>query len=128
MNIPESPPNVSVDINMRFSSWQRAYFRNGGDAFLFSWFYTKVRNGGEWDYKKVNRCYEAFGNFNYGACGTAAGMSPSVLLRGAGWAQSRAGTRESQNGFWWLNAPYGDDPKDQEWIKEGISYAKAKGF
>lgn len=84
MNIPESPPNVSVDINMRFSSWQRAYFRNRGDAFLFSWFYTKVRNGGEWDYKKVNRCYEAFGNFNYGACGTAAGMSPSVLLRGAG--------------------------------------------
>jgi hypothetical protein len=128
MKFPEIPEGVSIDTNIQLSCLERSYFKNGGDAFLFSWFYTKVRNGGEWDYKKRNRRYEALGNFNYGACGTAAGISANVLLRGAGWAQSRAGTRESKNGYWWWNAPYGDDPTDQEWIKEGINYAKSKGY
>jgi hypothetical protein len=128
MKIPELPLGASVDANMQIASLERAYFKNGGDAFLFSWFYTKVRNGGEWDYKQRDRRFEAFGNFNYGACGTAAGISQNTLLRGAGWAQSRAGTSKEKDGHWWGSSPYGDDPKDQKWIEEGINYAKSKGY
>lgn len=125
---PKAPARVSVDSNMQAASMERHYFKNGGSGFLLSWFYTKVRNGGEWDYKQKGRDFEAFGNFNYGACGTAAGISEEVLLRAAGWAQSRAGTSNAAFGQWWGDIPYGDDPQDQEWIKAGIAYAKSLGY
>lgn len=125
---PSAPSGASVDQNMQVASMERNYFKNGGTAFLLSWFYQRVRNRGEWDYKQRGRQYEAFGNFNYGACGTAAGLSETVLLRGAGWAQSRAGTTNSSFGSWWGEMPYGDDPQDQEWIKAGIRYAKSFGY
>lgn len=123
-----APAGVSVTHNMRVASAQRQHFARGGSAFLMSWFYAKVRNRGEWDYKQHGRRYEAFGNFNYGACGTAAGISSQVLLRGAGWAQGRAGTSNGSFGTWWGDAPYGDDPQDQDWIKAGIKYAKSMGY
>ncbi|MGN8345175.1 polymorphic toxin type 44 domain-containing protein [Pseudomonas sp. SMV71] len=72
--------------------------------------------------------YEAFGNFHYGATGTAAGFSEDVLLRAAGLAQSRAGTTTAEFGTWWGRAPFGDDPMDQRWIKEGIRYAKFRNY
>ncbi|MDM3884430.1 polymorphic toxin type 44 domain-containing protein [Pseudomonas sp. BCRC 81390] len=114
--------------NMHAASLERDYFKNGGTGFLISWFYSMVRNGGKWDYKQQGRKYEALGNFNYGATGTAAGLSEEFLLRGAGWAQSRAGTSTSTFGSWWGDPPYGDDPEDQEWIKAGIRYAKTFGY
>nr|WP_314876480.1 polymorphic toxin type 44 domain-containing protein [uncultured Pseudomonas sp.] len=125
---PSGPPGASVQANMQAASLERIHFKNGGTAFLFSWFYSKVRNRGEWDYKQKGSRYEAFGNFNYGACGTAAGISEQVLLRGAGWAQGRAGTSNPAFGVWWGDIPYGDDPADQEWIKAGIEYAKSNGY
>ncbi|MGY2180835.1 polymorphic toxin type 44 domain-containing protein [Pseudomonas agarici] len=99
-----------------------------GSAFIYSWFYTQVRNRGPWDYKKTSSEYEAFGNFNYGATGTAAGFSEGVLLRAAGFAQNRAGTSTEEFGTWWGQAPFGDDPADQRWIKEGIRYAKFRNY
>ncbi|GGU59868.1 hypothetical protein GCM10009504_16000 [Pseudomonas laurentiana] len=128
MHPPQAPNGASVDSNMETANLQKLYFKNGGSAFLLSWFYSKVRNHGEWDYKQHGRKYEAFGNFNYGACGIAAGISESVLLRGAGWAQSRAGTSNALFGNWWEDSPYGDDPRDQEWIKAGIEYAQYSGY
>lgn len=128
MPAPIAPPGVSVDRNMREAQSKKDFFSKGGTSFLFSWFYTKVRNRGAWDYKQQGRDYEAFGNFNYGACGTAAGISAEVLLRGAGWAQVRAGTGKPEYGRWWFNAPYGDDPRDQQWIKKGIEYARFLGY
>ncbi|EPN6728815.1 polymorphic toxin type 44 domain-containing protein [Pseudomonas sp. GD03817] len=125
---PPAPSGVSVLSNMHAASKERNYFKNGGSAFLVSWFYSKVRNRGERDYKQQGRQYEALGNFNYGATGTAAGLSEEFLLRGAGWAQSRAGTSNSAFGSWWGSSPYGDDPEDQEWIKKGIEYAKSYGY
>ena len=125
---PPAPSGVSVVSNMHAASMERNYFQNGGTGFLVSWFYSKVRNRGEWDYKQQGRQYEALGNFNYGACGTAAGLSEAFLLRGAGWAQSRAGTSNPAFDSWWGDPPYGDDPEDQEWIKAGIEYAKAFGY
>lgn len=125
---PLAPPGVSLDKNMSEASRRRQHFHRGGDAFLFSWFYTQVRNRGPWDFKQRGAHYEAFGNFHYGAVGTAAGFSKETLLRAAGVAQTFAGTSVSAFGRWWSAAPYGDDPRDQRWIKDGIEYAKSKGF
>ncbi|NWF08161.1 bacteriocin [Pseudomonas salomonii] len=99
-----------------------------GSAFMYSWFYTQVRNRGPWDYKQISKEYEAFGNFHYGAVGIAAGFSEEVLLRAAGLAQTRAGTDRPEFGRWWGDAPFGDDPVDQHWIKEGIRYARFRFY
>ena len=126
MTMPASPSTESVDANIYVAVRQRSYFSNG-TAFLYSWFYTQVRNRGPWDYKQLSRHYADFGNFNYGATGTALGISEMILLRGAGFAQSRVGTSGPEFGVWYGDSPYGDDEDDQYWIKEGIKYAQAKG-
>ncbi|MUF07216.1 bacteriocin [Pseudomonas sp. CCM 7893] len=100
----------------------------GEEAIVYGVFYTKVRNGGEWDYKQRGPQYEEVGNFNYGATGRAAGIPEQVLLRAAGAAQGIAGTSMEDFGKWWAGSPYGDDKVDQVWIKAGIEFAKAKGF
>ncbi|WP_084166619.1 polymorphic toxin type 44 domain-containing protein [Pseudomonas knackmussii] len=90
----------------------------------YYWFYQKVRNGGEWDYKQQDSSLADFGNFNYGATGYVAGIPENILLMGAGFAQGRAGTSKPGWGNWYGEPPYGDDPDDQTWIKHGIEYAK----
>ena len=73
--------------------------------------------------------YEDFGNFHYGIVGRAFGFSERTLLREAGRAQQAAGTSRKEWGSpgWRINpwggeGSYGDDPKDQEMIREGIMY------
>jgi len=88
-----------------------------------------VRNHGRWDYKyQYGRQYANCGNFNFGAVGTAVGIPEEVLVRAAGWAQSRAGTTEKDYSVWYSLPPYGDDPADQAWIRAGIDYAKRSGY
>lgn len=120
-----APPGVSLEQNMKIARSKAEYFSRGGDAFLLSWFYSQVKNRGPWDFKQRGTQFENFGNFHYGAVGTAAGISSQMLLRAAGAAQSRAGTSNIEFGFWWSAAPYGDDPKDQHWITKGIEYARS---
>lgn len=117
------PPGANIDENIRKAE---SHWLN------FLWFYSQVQNRGPWDYKQLGQEYADFGNFNYGASGYAAGFSVATLLRAAGWAQVRAGT--SSPG--WVEAvtlpqallgiggkpPFGDDPRDQFWISEGIKY------
>lgn len=83
----------------------------------YYWFYQKVRNRGPWDYKQQDRNLANFGNFNYGATGFAAGIPEKTLYMGAGFAQSHAKTSRPQWGAWHGEFPYGDDPRDQFWIK-----------
>ena len=85
-------------------------------------FYNAVRNNGEWDYKQEDSSYENLGNFNYGATGSAAGLSENTLERAAGVAQIIAGTSSDEFGTPLGGAPYGDDPNDNYWINEGIKY------
>ncbi|WP_413794840.1 MULTISPECIES: polymorphic toxin type 44 domain-containing protein [unclassified Pseudomonas] len=129
-NPPLSPPGVELDGNLEEArKWREAAeVIVGGEAYVLGVFYTKVRNKGEWDYKQRGREFEEFGNFNYGATGTAAGIPEQVLLRAAGAAQSIAGTSKAEFGKWWAESPYGDDRMDQIWIKAGIRYAKTKGL
>ena len=91
-----------------------------------SWieFYNAVKTGGKWDYKQCGRQYEEFGNYHFGIVGTAAGWSADALLRGAGGYQIYSdllqyGTKNNP-GWPWGSNPYGDQPPDQTWIKEGI--------
>lgn len=118
------PPGVSIMNNLMISR-----LHHGPSALTYEWFYQQVRLHGPWDYKtRIARKYADFGNFNYGAVGTAAGIPEQVLLRAAGWAQSRSGNGQSKDGDWYGAHPYGDDPADQAWIKAGIDYAKNTGF
>lgn len=129
--VPIMPPGVSLDKNMQESKDLRLSAKlvvGGENAIVYGVFYTKVKNGAAWDYKQNGRQYEEFGNFNYGATGTAAGIPEQILLRAAGAAQHQAGTSKEDFDNWWGDTPYGDDKVDQVWIKAGIDFAKAKGF
>ena len=102
--------------------------RNMATPPVYLWFYQKLHNHGPWDYKQFNRLWANFGNFNYGATGTAAGIPANILLRGGGFAQNRAQTSQEEWGNWYQDEPYGDDPRDQFWIKQGIDYANQHGY
>lgn len=119
---PIAPPGVNVNDNINIAkdySWL-----NPGASYAF---YTLVQNKGAWDYKQQNTSstsYENFGNFNFGATGAAMGFPDQVLQRGAGWAQTRAGTSKSDWGSPLGKFPHGHDKNDQEQIKSGIEYTK----
>ena len=93
-------------------------------------FRNAVQNKGRWSYKRRARRYENFGNFNYGATGTAWGFRPDTLKKEAGRQQieddhsKREWQKPSRAE---LLPPYGDDSIDQYWIQRGIDYAKSGG-
>lgn len=91
------------------------------------WFRDQVRNNGPWDYKQQGAGFQDFGNYNYGYTGSAMGVSSDFLQRQAGIAQQAAGTSRPEWGspgpFGGLiggTAPYGDDPRDQTLIIQGM--------
>ena len=120
------PPGVSINENIKQA--EVANFHNKNSF----WFYDQVRNKGPWDYKQKGNQYADFGNFNFGATGAAFGFSEDTLLRMAGWAQKQAGTSMPEWGetpgkleaYFGIGGkpPFGDDPKDQHWVKQGIRY------
>lgn len=128
--LPPTPKGVSVEINMKLASAKAGAVLSPSDM---NWFYQRVRNKGAWDFKQIDRKYEAFGNFHYGAVGFAMGVPEQVLLRAAGWASRRADHQGDGGEFpfpgnWYTSPPFGDDPKDQIHIRNGIEYAKRKGY
>lgn len=119
---PHIPPGVDIQSNIALAE----SMGKGDPYFMPAWFYSQVQNKGPWDYKQFGPQYQEFGNFNYGATGTAAGFSKQALQRGAGWAQEKAGTSKKEWGHWYGGYPYGDDPEDQKWIKKGIEYYECR--
>ncbi|MGZ3912013.1 MAG: polymorphic toxin type 44 domain-containing protein, partial [Flavisolibacter sp.] len=93
-----------------------------------SWFYNQVQNKGPWDYKQQGRKYEDFGNFNFGATGSAFGIPQNILQRGAGWANQKADPTRKNLGDPWGGYPYGDDPNDQDQIEKGSNYCGCMGY
>ena len=108
----------------------------GADAAAdeLSWL-NRVRDYGEWDYKRRlddHEIYQDFGNFNFGVTGAARGHSLDTLLGGAyadqtfknakQWALSKIG---------WDNPlpadqPFlGDQPRDVAMIKLGYAFYTA---
>jgi RHS repeat-associated protein len=130
--VPTAPSGVSVNENMQIAKLSYLF---QPPPFNQLWFRDMVNYGGVWDYKTQGAQYENFGNFNYGATGTAAGAPPFTLRRAAGRAQrGHAGSPQFGGDpgslpSIFLNpgggtAPYGDDPNDQKFINLGIKYAQ----
>lgn len=124
LNLSDLPKELnvppSIDLNENALEAKNHFFK-------LEWFYNKVKNKGAWDYKQKDSKYENFGNFHYGLMGKIAGISDTTLLKAAGWAQKRAGTSKESWGDSGIpgiggKPPYGDDPVDQYWIKQGIEY------
>jgi hypothetical protein len=75
--------------------------------------------------------YERQGNFAYGATAAEMGLSEEAALRGAGLVQRLGNVGRVLEGKdlvfseGWLNAPYGDDPRDQGSISDGYRYGVA---
>lgn len=91
------------------------------------WFRDQVRNQGPWDYKQQGEGLQDFGNYNYGYTGSSMGVASDFLQRQAGIAQQAAGTSRPEWGspgsFFGLiggSAPYGDDPRDQTMMIQGM--------
>jgi len=146
-DIPPHPPGVDVFSNAGSARAMALVFREGwendgrhkwggigtipatSDYFRqrLSWFEMMVTDGGPWDYKLRGPNYEDFGNWHYGVVAHEFGIGKSVALRAAGYNQSKKGLSRREDG-WYGDAPgrdsaYGDDPKDQEWIKKGYDWA-----
>ena len=127
--VPTHPGYANINANIRAA--QSAPYA------LFS-FFTLVRGHGQWDYKQnalLNdfgtlsprpnppSAYEDFGNFNYGATGAALGLSPEILLIGAGWQATQS--HPESTGTAWQNIftlAGADDFNDQIMIMEGYEY------
>jgi RHS repeat-associated protein len=118
-------------------------FQNMGEALHVAgelgtsllWFYDKVQPGGSWDFKAGKwpnaSQYEDFGNFNYGATGNTLDINDWQLQNMAGIVQQRGpnkalgeGTPGNPLKYGSGTPPYGDEPKDNEWIRRGIQYSK----
>jgi RHS repeat-associated protein len=134
--IPIHSPNSNLDVNIRIAqqhkltTWWFNFIpgpigeaaRNYNLSQL-NWFKNKVNTGNEWDYKKDCPDYADFGNFNYGATGTAMGIPDEILYRAAGAVQIITDFKLILNGLKPIGQsgpfgayPYGDDPNDQKII------------
>jgi len=117
-NMPIPPPGVDVDANigithieLSLSDWETA---------VSIWTY-RVREGGLWDYTLLGLRYEDFGNFNYGATGRVL-VHGGTLERAAGAVQMLSGTSNPRWGTPLGIRPFGDQPIDNFWIRQGIRY------
>ena len=122
--IPKHSQSMDINANIAKAEEHSDYVGTGAGSL---WFYNQVKNGGPWDYKlqPPKGAYDDFGNFNYGATGTAVGFSSATLLRAAGakkwWESSGA-----PYGKPWGDYPYGNQADKQEWIQDGINYYNEK--
>lgn len=109
---PEAPPGVDIGKNIEEAKNMSPLE-----------FQEAVKSGGKWDYKRLGKQYEDFGNYNFGVTGRACGFGPETLKRGAGAYQIYSGTSDPSFGSPWdlgSGSSYGDDPTDQANIGGGI--------
>jgi RHS repeat-associated protein len=86
------------------------------------WFVDQVKNYSPWDYKRLGRQYEDFGNFNFGVNAAAFGFPYYVGQNGAGIYQQVAGAASAGEGTPLLRWPYGDARSDAAQIQAGYRY------
>lgn len=130
------PVDINVKLNDLMAKYEKefSYLRIDMSAYnlvnRLTIFYNLVKNRGPLDLKNVkgwqsiNFIYnyeylanDAPGNILYGYVGKVFGFSDLTLLSAAGFAQVAAGTSNEE----WKNLQnFGDDPRDQARIKQGI--------
>jgi hypothetical protein len=125
--VPVAPPGVSVDDNMRRARQIQDALGGGmlpsdpAHGIMVSW----VAPGQEMDYKQHGGQYRDFGNFNYGAVGTALGITPYELHGAAGVVQMKQNNWRPGYGVPFLSGASGDNKRDYDQIERGIAYARA---
>ncbi len=92
-----------------------------------NWFEQQTAPGGAWDPERWGPEHRDFGNFHLGVMGAAAGMPRGLVLRLAGKRhQERHGKHGERgdpgNGIWGGKAPFGNEPRNYEAIREGFDY------
>lgn len=140
---PLARPDVNLDYNVKLSQ-QHTY-----NPF---WFKDQVGNRNPWDFKNqptdgAHPELANYGNWHYGVVGKATSIPDIILLNEAGRNQEK--TRAASGGlgrdveghgrpydvgfdpFLGLRlvpgiSPFGDDQKDQVWIKRGMDYYRCK--
>ncbi|MCD3195720.1 bacteriocin [Clostridium botulinum C] len=127
-------PDITQKLNNLMIRYEYMYMdiKNASGLERLGHFYNLVKNGSAIDLKNQgwnSKKYiyngevidnDAPGNIAYGYLGKAFGFSDELLLRAAGYAQQKAGTSKPEWGKPWGSPPYGDDPRDQARIKQGI--------
>jgi RHS repeat-associated protein len=117
----QAPPGVDLENNVRFvEMFSGPSALSGPSAAGLVAILSQPK--GVWDFKSHygnGNEYENFGNFHFGVMSAAAGMPGELTLWGAGAVHSDPA---SAKGSIWGTAPYGDDPKDQAWIKNGRTW------
>jgi hypothetical protein len=90
----------------------------------FRWFGNVCCWTSPWNYQAQSPQYDEFGNFNYGATGTALGIPAPILVGAAGlkknfdfWSKGQSNPYSSQ--------PHTNAPSKTRAIMNGIQYARA---
>ncbi|MGX9179127.1 polymorphic toxin type 44 domain-containing protein [Mesorhizobium sp. BHbdii] len=120
------PRGQSVDENVRklFQGIDKATLSGRTEALIAA--VQLVRNSGFWNYKSTfGSQWENAGNFNFGYAFAAVGVPEEIALRGAGAYGTYFGQWDPSSGHWFdLSGSFGDDPRDQEQIRNGYDYYK----
>jgi len=124
---PIPPPGVSVDENMA-TAFHKKNVLKAGSAFMYSWFILRSAIAARGTTSKFPKNMKRLETFTMAPWGLPRVSAKKCFLRAAGLAQTRAGTDKPEFGRWWGDAPFGDDPVDQYWIKKGIRYARFRNY
>ncbi len=87
-----------------------------------AWLAGMVAPNAPWDYKTQGQQYDAFGNFNFGATGAAAGIPLQLLQAAAGAVSTVVGTNNTAYGNWYQPPLYGHPPNKSQMIAAGFAY------
>jgi len=123
------PPGVSVDKNMERAQQAVngvAHIPLPPDPVAYGLMTQLFSPDHEMDYKRGGHPeFRDFGNYNYGAVGSATGLTPYELHSAAGAVQMLQNHWEPSYGVPYLVPPFGDNRQDYEKIDEGIAYQRA---
>lgn len=126
------PPGVNIEANIREAkrvAWEiekqaamAAYGASGGlRSVVFAhkciYIYKNFKSGSRYDYKKLGKQYEAFGNYHYGLYTNAMGIDISFAQAAAGAYQIYSNTSKEEFRSTWY-----DDPDDNDAIRKGQRY------
>ena len=133
-SVPAHPANANVNANMAQTNAAKPIPLVGGSALTAStvnaasWFNNVCCWSSPWNYQadangNWQPQYDDFGNFNYGATGTALGLPQAAVMWAGGlvkninyWSKGQANP--------YRNQPYMNDRHKMSMIAQGIQYAQ----
>jgi hypothetical protein len=132
--IPVGPGRNVLVSNIDFAEQASQIFDSqpNGEQIKIRWYYDEVRTGGPMDYKNQPTLhkhpeYDEFGQFNFGAVGSALSLPEEFIKQAAGAASFASFLRQGKLppksfGLPWTGPPYGDQPWAQPQISAGYRF------